>query len=413
MQIIGIIAEYNPFHHGHRFQIETIRKQYPSAAVVAVMSGSFTQRGTPSVLDKWTRARHAVEGGADLVLELPFVFACRSAQDFARGGISLLSRLGIVSHLAFGMEAAELAPLVNAAARIDAEPVQRCLRKHMDEGHSYAGALTRALTADAILSEEMLRAPNNILTIEYLRALRLLAPQIVPIGIRRRTAQHRDTHLHVGITSASSIRRVLAASSPPWTELSESLMPSVLDDLRAAHARGLPQENTLLDLLRYLFLVTDSSALTEVYGIAEGIENRLIQSRTAQDYSDFLRNAATKRYPQSRIARLIVHLLLHLTKAQAEDFDTSGAANIHPLAFNTRGRELLRMMKQQGQLPIITRTAEFLSSAERGQPQRTLSPLQRMLAFDTRATELRLLTCPTPMNGRRRTDFIMSPQFLL
>ena len=211
MQVAGIIAEYNPFHHGHAYQIQTLRKRYPDIRIVAIMSGSFTQRGAPVLLDKWTRAAHAVTGGVDLVLELPFVFACRSAQDFARGGISLLSRLGIVSHLAFGMEAAELAPLVNAAARIDAEPVQRYLRKHMDEGHSYAGALTRALTTDAILSEEMLRAPNNILAIEYLRALRLLAPQIVPIGIRRRTAQHRDTHLHAGITSASSIRRIIAA----------------------------------------------------------------------------------------------------------------------------------------------------------------------------------------------------------
>ena len=412
MQVIGIIAEYNPFHHGHRFQIEQLRQQYPAAAVIAVMSGSFTQRGTPSVLDKWTRARHAVEGGTDLVLELPFVFACRSAQDFARGGISLLSRLGIVSHLAFGMEAEELAPLIEVAARIDEEPVQRCLRKHLDEGHSYAGALTRALTAETAVSEDMLRAPNNILAIEYLRALHVLAPQIVPIGIRRRAAQHGDIHLHAGITSASSIRQVLAAARPPWEPLSESVMPSVLADLQEAYARGLPQENTLLDLLRYLLLVTDSSALTEVYGIAEGIENRLIQSRTAQDYSDFLRNAATKRYPQSRIARMVVHLLLHLTKAQTRDFDAHGAVYIRPLAFNARGRGLLRAMKQHAEIPIITRTAEFLSSEERSQPQRALSPLQHMLAFDTRATELRLMTYPMPVRGRYRTDFITSPQFL-
>ena len=137
-----------------------------------------------------------------------------------------------------------------------------------------------------------------------------------------------------------------------------------------------------------------------------------MQNSTAQDYRDFLRNAATKRYPQSRIARLLVHLLLHLTKVQAKDFDMNGVSYIRPLAFNTRGRGLLRAMKARGRLPIITRTAELLSSEERGQSQSAFSPLQRMLAFDTRATELRLMTCPMPMDSKLRTDFIMSPQFL-
>ena len=112
MRAIGIIAEYNPFHHGHLYQLTELHRMFPSSdGIIIAMSGSFSQRGTPCILDKWTRARHAVEGGADLVLELPFVFSCRSAQDFARGGISLLSRLGVVSHLAFGTEADETAPL--------------------------------------------------------------------------------------------------------------------------------------------------------------------------------------------------------------------------------------------------------------------------------------------------------------
>ena len=412
MQTVGIIAEYNPFHHGHHFQMVQVRQRYPSARIIAVMSGSFTQRGAPSILDKWTRARHAVMGGADLVLELPFVFACRSAQDFARGGISLLSRLGIVSHLAFGMEAEELTTLTAVAVQIDAADVQLQLRALLGEGYSYAEALTCVLTEDRAVTEDMLRAPNNILAIEYLRALHMLAPQIAPLGIRRREAQHGDTQLHAGITSASSIRHALNASPPPWRALEENIMPSVLNDLREAYERGLPQENALLPLLRYLLLVTDSFALTEIYGVAEGIENRLIQCSAAEDYRDFLITATTRHYPQSRIARMIVHLLLHLSKAQTKDFDMCGAAYIRPLAFNVRGRELLREMKQRAELPIITRTAAFLSSEERNRPDANLSTLQRMLSFDTRATELRLLTQALSVNRRRRTDFIMSPQFL-
>ena len=129
MAVVGIIAEYNPFHYGHGFQMEAVRRKHPAAYIVIAMSGSFTQRGAPCILDKWTRACHAVAGGADLVLELPFVYACRSAQDFARGGVSLLSCLGIVTHLAFGTEAEDTSLLSELAAQIDTDPVQRQLRE--------------------------------------------------------------------------------------------------------------------------------------------------------------------------------------------------------------------------------------------------------------------------------------------
>lgn len=412
MQVVGIIAEYNPFHYGHAHQIAQVRRRHPDVCIVAVMSGSFTQRGTPCILDKWTRAGHAVVGGADLVLELPFAFACRSAQDFARGGISLLAHLGVVSHLAFGMEAEELAPLTALTAQIDTDVVQMRLHAGLSDGLSYAGALTRALTCTVDVCEDMLRAPNNILAIEYMRALRSLAPQIVPIGIRRTAAQHDDTRLRRGITSASSIRTALGASPPPWAELEVCVMPSVLDDLQKAYHTGIPREDTLIELLRYLLLVTESSARAEIYGITEGIENRLIRClETAERYTDFLLKTATKRYPQSRIARLIVHLLLHFQKTQAAYFDASGVSYIRPLAFNMCGRTLLHAIKKASPLPIVTRTAAFLSTQERGRGER-LSPLQQMLSFDTRATELRLLTQPMAAMLRRRTDFITSPKFI-
>ena len=410
MQVIGIIAEYNPFHHGHRFQIDAVRQRFPNARIIAIMSGSFTQRGEPCILDKWTRACHAVLGGVDLVLEHPFVFACRSAQDFARGSIVLLTRLGIISHLAFGTEAEILAPLAELAAAIDSEAIQIRLSEKLRSGHSYARALTNVLTEELNVPEEMLRAPNNILAIEYLRALHSLAPQITPIAIRRVAARHDDVRLQYGITSASSIRKALGEPRPSWTNLQESVMPSVLDDLQSAHTTGIPREDTLLTLLHYFLLVTDSSALVEIYGIAEGIENRLIRSiKTATDYRGFLRTVATKRYPQSRIARLIIHLLLHFTRQQAESFDTAGAAYIRPLAFNAYGRELLRMIKEESTLPIITRVAEYLSSEERGIAAGHVL-LQQMLTFDTRATELRLMT--TTAHDKQYTDFVTSPKVL-
>ena len=411
MQVIGIVAEYNPFHHGHRYQIAAVRQRYPAAHVVAVMSGSFTQRGAPALLDKWTRAAHAVTGGVDLVLELPFVFACRSAQDFARGGISLLSRLGIVTHLAFGTEAEDITLLASFAERIDTVPVQMRLREYLGEGRSYADALTRALKHDEKQAEVLLRSPNNILAIEYLRALRVRAPQISPIAIQRVAARHEETCLQIGITSASSIRKALDAKHPPWEDLRQNVMPMVWNDLQTAHQNSIPREDTLLTLLRYLLLVTDISALASYNGIHEGIENRLIRcAKTAKAYRSFLADVSTKRYPQSQIARLIVHLLLHLKKNQTQDFDTGGVAYIRPLAFNQHGRSLLRSFKEKSHLPIVTRTAEALSKIHQASAECT--HIRQMLSFDVRATDLRNLCLPTAPQISCRTDFIMSPKFL-
>lgn len=412
MAVVGIIAEYNPFHYGHGFQMEAVRRKYPAAYIVIAMSGSFTQRGAPCILDKWTRACHAVAGGADLVLELPFVYACRSAQDFARGGVSLLSSLGIVTHLTFGTEAEGTSLLSELAAQIDTDPVQMQLREYLGQGCSYAGALTRALTRDTVVSEDLLRAPNNILAIEYLRALQSLAPQILPLGIQRASAQHCDAQLHAGITSASSIRHALRGAPPSWDRIKQSVLPCTLHDLKEAYMQGMPQEDKLLELLRYFLLVMDTPALTEIHGVSEGIEHRLIRSlETAADYHDFLAKASAKRYPQSRIARLIIHLLLCFKKAHAAKFDANGTSYIRPLAFNARGRELLRTIKGASPLPIVTRTADFLTGKLRKNDAATLSPLQRMLAFDTRATELRSLALPTLRTQNHRTDFIMSPIF--
>lgn len=412
MAVVGIIAEYNPFHYGHGFQMEAVRRKHPAAYIVIAMSGSFTQRGAPCIFDKWTRAYHAVAGGADLVLELPFVYACRSAQDFARGGVSLLSCLGIVTHLAFGTEAEDTSLLSELAAQIDTDPVQMQLREYLGQGCSYAGALTRALMRDTVVSEDLLRAPNNILAIEYLRALQSLAPQILPLGIQRASAQHGDAQLHAGITSASSIRHALRGEPPSWDRIKKSVLPCTLNDLKEAYMQGVSQEDKLLELLRYFLLVTDTPALTEIHGVSEGIEHRLIRSlETAADYNDFLAKASAKRYPQSRIARLIIHLLLCFKKDYAAEFDANGTSYLRPLAFNTRGRELLRTIKGASPLPIVTRTADFLTGKLRKKYAAKLSPLQRMLAFDTRATELRSLTLPTTHTKYHRTDFIMSPIF--
>jgi len=411
MDVIGVIAEYNPFHYGHAWQLRELRRRFPSTdGVIVVMSGSITQRGTPAVLDKWTRAGHAVDGGADLVLELPFVFACRSAQDFARGGVSLLMQLGVVSHLAFGTEAADIAPLERAAREIDTGKTQHMIAKSLSMGLSYAAALSSALAEQLGIEERILRTPNNILGMEYLRALHAKDADITPLALPRKTAAHGEARLRSGITSASSIRTVLERDVPSWEHIAACVLPNVLGDLRRTHPHALPSHGELLRLLRYEILTMTDTELHSIYGISEGIENRLVRAlRMAETYEELLTHASAKRYPKSRIGRLIIHLLLRLQKIQAEDFDRAGCLYIRPLAFNGRGRTLLRHIKKNCPLPIIVRTAETLTSDARARSPAKLSLLQQMLAFDTRATELRTLTLPQPHDGTCGTDFLSSP----
>ena len=411
MGVIGVIAEYNPFHYGHAWQLRELRRRFPSTdGVIVVMSGSITQRGTPAVLDKWTRAGHAVDGGADLVLELPFVFACRSAQDFARGGVSLLMQLGVISHLAFGTEAADIAPLERAAREIDTEKIQHRIAHGLSMGLSYAAALSSALAEQLGIEERILRTPNNILGMEYLRALHAKDADITPLALPRKTAAHGETRLRSGITSASSIRTVLERDVPSWEHIAACVLPNVLGDLRRTHPHALPSHGELLRLLRYEILTMTDTELHSIYGISEGIENRLVRAlRMAETYEELLTHASSKRYPKSRIGRLAIHLLLRLQKAQAEDFDHAGCLYIRLLAFNGRGRMLLRRIKKFSPLPIITRTAEVLSSDARARSPAKLSLLQQMLSFDTRATELRTLTLPQQHGSVCGTDFLTSP----
>ena len=407
MQAVGIIAEYNPFHRGHQFHLGEVRRKFPSVSgIIIAMSGSFTQRGTIAILDKWVRARHAVAGGADLVIETPFVFCCRSAQDFARGGVSLLAKLGIVKYIAFGTETDDLSILQKIANQIDTAEIQHQLHERIANGYSYAVSLEQSLMQYSEISKSILRTPNNILAIEYLRALRTMAPNIRPIGIQR-TIPHNDRILHNGITSASSIRNALYMNPPPWEMLSQNVTPSVLHDISLLYTTGLPSHESLLLLLKYMFLSLAPNELQHIYGISEGIENRIRRILfMAANYNAFLQSASTKRYTRSRIARLIPYILLHIQKKQLEKFDAQGAVYVRPLAFNERGRTMLRSIKEHTTLPIITRTATFLKS----EPYQQHTILQQMLSFDIRATELRLLTMPIPPHSR--TDFLISPQFI-
>ena len=206
MVVAGVIAEYNPFHAGHALHIRETRRLLGDCAVAAVMSGNFVQRGDCAVLDKWTRARAALEGGADLVLELPTVWAASSAESFARGAAELLAAAGAATHLSFGSECGDVEALQQVAACLDSEAYQAGLRRFLDEGMPFAAC--RQAAARAILGRDLaglLSQPNNNLGVEYIRALNALNSQIRPVTVLRAGAPH-DGGNHPEYPSASYLR---------------------------------------------------------------------------------------------------------------------------------------------------------------------------------------------------------------
>ena len=436
---IGLIAEYNPFHNGHVYQLAKLRELHPDAAIVVIMSGSFTQRGGAAIADKWTRAAWAVRGGADLVLELPYAFACRSAEHFASGGVQCLAGLGCIDALAFGAEAEHIEPLEKAAACMDDAALQEALHARIAGGASYAAAMAAEVAARTGVAAEVLRAPNNILGMEYLRAVRRFAPEMETLLVQRVGTDYHDTDMHGRFASASAIRAALegiygeipstAQSSlsnvlpspllqsasltapserEPYIALQRVMPEDCLAALMAALPDRLPRQSLLLRPLLSRLLLLDAASLSAVCGMGEGLEHRLLEkAREARSFEGLVGAMTTRRYPRSRIARLLVHVLTGFTAEAAAAFDATGPRYLRVLAMDARGAQLLHQAKKTARLPIITKTSQFLKSKDMLRTWEDLTPLQQMLLYDVRATELRELSLAS--KGTYCRDFLTSP----
>ncbi len=405
MEITGIIAEYNPFHNGHLYQLNKIRTQSDSR-IIAVISGSFTQRGEAAILDKWQRAQCAIESGCDLVLELPFAFACRSAQDFARGGVALLARLGIVSQLAFGAECNNLPLLQSLACQLDDQHFQSQLHQHIASGLSYAQAISTVLGTEAN-SAELIRQPNNILAIEYLRSLKLLPTSIRPLLIPRQGSGYHEHKISGPLASATAIRQSLYQGA---AEELAGVLPAATHKMTSQlTANQLPDMNRLYLPLQAKLLTSSFSDLQNIYGINEGLENRILDmAQKRPDWQGLIKAITTKRYPASRIARTLLYLLLGIDKDSMALFDQSGPLYARLLAASPQGKMLLKEIKQHSSIPLITKTSQYLNTNKRRGAKADLTPFEQMLSLDTIATELRNLTCQTAAD---RNDFQQSPVF--
>ncbi len=349
MAALGMICEWNPFHLGHAWLLRELKRCY-SLPVVCVMSGNFVQRGEPAVAEKRARAEMALRCGADVVFELPTVWAMATAERFARGGIALLRRTGVVTQVAFGSECGDAAALMRAAACLDGEDFRAALQRRLAGGDTFA--VCRARAAAELLGETdaaLLREPNNILGIEYCRALR--GSGIGAVTLPRTGARH-DGAASGGIASASEIRRLLHEGQPE--RAMAFLPPEAAEVLRREMAQGrapVTLENCERAVLAKLRTLREEDFLPYDGG-GEGLYRRVYRAvRAGTSVGEILALAKTKRYPMARLRRMLLAAWLEVPQPPEE------VPYLRLLGAGKDGRPLLRQMQRSG-VPVLTKPAD-------------------------------------------------------
>ena len=365
MNICGIITEYNPMHLGHDYQVKSAKTLTNAGATILIMSGNFVQRGEPAIIDKYARAQAAVATGIDLVIELPCYFATSSAEYFASYATKLLDATGVVTHLNFGSESGDLTGLKAVADILTKEPLgyKVLLNDYLKSGLSFPKARQQALIQynenHHIISPSLIQSiqtPNNILGIEYIKALNRLKSTIEVTTIQRIGATYHNEDSQVAIPSASSIRRHLESNAP--LELLSDKMPtaSFKKLTQAIEAKKGPiYVKDIFPYIRHQLLQSSSETLATYMDIDEGLENRFLKAiNTCTTYDDFIDAVATKRYTSTRIARSLIHIYLGHTKAAFNRYYKDMAPYLKVLAFNKQGQSIIKAIKEANEdLPII------------------------------------------------------------
>ena len=413
MIVQGIIAEYNPFHNGHLHHLLASAAATGATHTVCVLSGHFVQRGEPSVCSKAARTEMALRCGADLVLELPAAFSCASAESFAAGAVATLDAAGIVDVLSFGSEAGSLASLEAVADVLADEPegFRTWLRAFLDTGMSFPAARQAAFEkwAGPSADSHVLGNPNNILGIEYLKALRRHGSRMKPGTIARVGRGYNDPVMEDAFPSAAAIRASLIGRGFPGDVAPAAGMPgassSILSREMAAGRAPVSADGFLPMILHRLRTATDCE-LASLPWMEQGLHNRLRSAAAdACTFSGIVDAAATSRYPRTRIQRMLCALLIGMPGAfPGELADAGHAQYIRILGFTDRGRELLTVMKHTATLPIIGKASQW------GMLRNPLA--KRLLELESRASDTWVLACRDRADRRSGQEFRQVPLYL-
>ncbi len=379
MRILGLVTEYNPFHNGHLHHLQTSKALIGADLTIAVMSGHFLQRGLPALTDKWTRAEMAIRCGVDLVIELPVVCACASAEYFAGGSIALLHALGAQA-VCFGSEDGQLDPILSAARILADEPpaFKEALRLNLDKGLSFPDAREKALRALDLAGEAPMHLPNTILGLEYCKAILTQNLPMVPYTIPRIGAGYHATEIAGGICSATAIRQLIRKEGniPDFHAIMPPEAASLMD---AAFTHGnIASEDRLFPLLQYLLRITPPEQGLQIADCEHGLWNRMTQAvKAASSFEELVTKTKTRRYTLTRIQRVLTALLLGIRTDTRERLGSP--RYIRVLGTSGPGRSYLKSYKKSSTLPVINN----LSRLHTDDPL-----LKEMLALDLLSTDI-------------------------
>jgi len=409
MRTVGLITEYNPFHNGHLHHLQESLRTTAAVVSVAVMSGHFLQRGEPALVDKWVRAKMALAAGVDVVVELPLPWACSSAPDFARGAVQSLSALGGVDSLCFGSETGELQALKQCAEVLlqQDENIARQTSRLLRDGVNYPQARAQLLAEllPETLSADALAAPNNILAIEYLKALQSCDCPIMPYTIKRIGAGFHDTAIGAqNIASATGIRKRLAEGS----SIAELIPAKASQPLFAALQDGMSycQEHYVHLLLAQILRLP--AELADLWLVENGIENRLLAvAEQATSLDELVGEIKTRQLTRTRIQRLLLAILLGISKDLAAELLSSAPGYLHLLAVSEKGRTFLAKTREQRQLPLIHNFSRVYSVLKRhyGAETPTYRLAFQQLELELRATRMYTLLVRQFRQKQRNRDF--------
>lgn len=365
---VGIIAEYNPFHKGHEYQIQQAKEQTGANIAIILMSGDFVQRGTPAIFAKHQRTAMALLGGADIVFELPSFYACGSAEYFSSGAVSVFNALNSIDFLCFGSESGEIDTCRFLGKLLADEPklYKEKLRSFLKQGLSFPAARKSALAEylkekDIPFSEDFLDTPNNILGIEYCKSLAAQNSSIVPVTIKRIGSSYHETSLSSEYPSASAIRRELIAAWNTQKFLSDTLKnaqpPAVKDYLCAL----LENETFLIEddfslLLKYELMKNTPESLCAFSDMSPDLARRIYHHlNTFEAFTQFAEQLKTKELTYTRICRALLHVLLNIPS----DLPAISPAYVRLLGFKKESSSFLRILQKNSDIPIITKAADY------------------------------------------------------
>lgn len=396
MKACGLIVEYNPFHNGHLYHVQEAKKNTKADCMIAVMSGSFLQRGEPAIMDKFHRTKAALQSGVDLVLELPYMYAVQSSQFFAKGALLTLHALH-TDALCFGSESGSIQAFLDGVNRLQQhkESFNKAVQKHLQKGFAYPKAIDQAYRQIGIEGIDLFQ-PNNILGFSYVQRIMEDKLPIEATTIKRKSSHYHDETISNRIASATSIRTTLQSEmlSP---KVKAALPKATIEQLTEYKAKTLRWHDweAYFPLLYYKIISMTREELREIHGVDEGIEGRIIKAiKQATSFSNLIERVKTKRYTQVRLQRMFVHLLTNTKKKEVEYFfNLPQIPYIRLLGMTSKGQAYLRYIKKNLDLPLIA----------------NLNDEHKSLFFDERALAVYYAILPTEIRQALRKQEFQLP----